>query len=305
MVASLRYEERRIDTQYRGLLQAIKDNNELVMPQQEEGAYTLMGHQMRFNLANGFPVCTERDLVSAKPGKNSIWKNALGELFAFLAGARTQAHLVSHGVSWWKLWATAEKCGKRGLEPGDLGPGSYGAAWRTFPTSEGEPFDQIVHLLEQIKELPHLRTHFVSPWIPQYIGRGKGKTQKVVVAPCHGWFHVLVNVAEGTLSLHHFQRSADAPVGLVANMVQYAALTMMLAQVTGYRAKNYVHTISDAHIYVSQMKDVDEMLATEPGRLPTVTLDPSVTNLFDFRPVHFTVNDYHPRLPPRVIPTPV
>ncbi|MBI3956890.1 MAG: thymidylate synthase [Candidatus Kerfeldbacteria bacterium] len=299
------FNDRRPDRQYRDLLSRILLEGRRVQTQQNEPALRVIGHQMRFDLANGFPIVTERDLVSAPEGKQSQFAMAIAELCAFLNGAQTLTQMQAFGCGWWKPWVTAEKCARRGLEPGDLGPGSYGAAFRRFPTAEGEPFDQMTHLVEQIRELPHLRTHVISPWIPQYIGRGKGKTQKVVVAPCHGWVHVFVDEEQETLSLHHFQRSADAPVGLVFNLIQYAALTLMLAQVTGYRAEELVFTLSDAHIYRDQRQDVEEMLETTPRRFPTVTLDPSVSDLFAFRPQHFTVSDYEPSLERRMIWTPV
>lgn len=310
-VAYRPYHDRVPDSQYRQLLHRIKQKGEDVMPQQGEGSRMVLAHQWHFPLANGFPIITERDLVSPQPkGGRSIFEMAIAELRAFLHGARTQEELTAHGCPWWKRWLTAEKCAKRGLAPGDNGPGSYGAAWRAFPTSEGEPFDQITHIIEQLNQEPHLRTHFVSPWIPQYIGRGKKadgtvKIQKVVVAPCHGWLHIITNPERGTLSLHHFQRSGDMPVGVAGNIIQYAALTLMLAQVTGYRAKELAYTISDAHVYDRQWWDVDDLLVTRPQRFPTVTLDPNIKDLFEFRPEHFTVTDYAPQLPPRFIWTPV
>lgn len=293
------------DIQYRSLLHRIKASGRVVMPQQGEEARCVVGHQMHFRLRDGFPLITERDLLTTTAGKPSQFALAIAELVAFLNGAQTLDEMRGYGCGWWSRWVTAEKCAKRGLPPGDLGPGSYGPAWRRFPTAEGQPFDQITHLLEQMRELPHLRTHFVSPWIPQYIGRGQGKQQRVVVAPCHGWLHTIINQDRRELTLHHFQRSADAPVGLVFNLIQYAALTMMLAQVLGLTAHELVYTISDAHIYAKQLPDVDDLLATEPHRFPTVTLDPTITDLFAFRPEHFIVADYYPQLPPRKIWTPV
>lgn len=286
------YADRRPDTQYRRLLRKILRVGEEVDPQQGEPARMVLGHLMRFSLANGFPVITERDLV-AKP---SQFKMALGELCAFLNGAQTLAVMKQFGCSWWGPWLTAEKCAKRSLAPGDLGPGSYGAAWRRFPTSEGVPFDQITTLIEQINEMPHLRTLEVSPWIPQYIPRGQGRVQKVVVAPCHGWFRVHINTRTRRMSLVHRQRSADAPVGLAFNLIQYPALLMMIAQVTGYEPKEVIYFIEDAHVYLKQIAAVEKLLATKPGRFPTVSLDPGVKNIFDFRAEHFQVDDYHPSL---------
>ncbi|MBI4385361.1 thymidylate synthase [Candidatus Parcubacteria bacterium] len=293
--------ERTPDTQYRELLSRILTEGEEVMPQQEEAARMIVGHQMRFDFSNGFPMVTERDLASDPPQ----WQLAIAELCAFLNGARTLEAMRAFGCGWWARWVTTEKCEKRGLEPGDLGPGSYGPAFHDFPMPDGGTFNQFENLVAEIRELPHLRTHFVSPWIPFYIPRRMGRQQKVVVAPCHGWVHVLINVVKGELVLHHFQRSADAPVGLVFNLIQYAALTFMLAQVTGYRAKTLVYTTSDTHIYERQIPDVEALLATPLGRFPTVLIDSSVRDLFDFRPHHFEVRDYHPQGPRRVIWTPV
>lgn len=301
--------ERTPDNQYHKLLERIlKQGRRTEKPHfGEEGKEVIMvvGHQIRFDLRNGFPLLTERDLLT--PGKRtpSIFHQALGELFAFLNGARTQAELERFGCFWWKSWVTPEKCGKRGLEVGDLGPGSYGPAWRSFPTAEGKPYDQILNILEQIRELPHLRTHFISPWIPQYTIRGKGKEQKVVVAPCHGWLHIFTFPETQELTLHHFQRSADVPVGLPANLIQYGALTLMLAQVLGYEARELIYTLSDAHIYAGQIKDVEELLSTAPQRLPTVILNPEVKDLLAFRQEHFSVADYEPQSGRRRIWTPI
>ncbi len=299
------FSERKSDSQYRELLKRIKTEGEKVFAQQDEEALMVLGHMMRFKLANGFPVITERDLVSAIQGHPSQFQMAIGELCAFLNGARTLEEMKKFGCGWWSRWVTAKKCAKRGLEPGDLGPGSYGPAWRNFPTAEGKPFDQITHLIEQINELPQLRTHIVSPWIPQYLGRGRVKQQKVVVVPCHGFFHVVINTYTNELSLHHFQRSADVPVGLVFNLIQYAALTLMIAQVTNYKVKEFVYTTSDTHIFLSQMNDVNELLTTEPQPFPTVTVDSTVKDIFAFRPEHFKITDYKPQLSRRTIWTPV
>jgi thymidylate synthase len=303
------YEDRVPDGQYHELLRRIVEEGEDVDSQQEARARMVVGHQMRFNLRNGFPLITERDLSG---GQHSVFRQTIAEMRAFwLRGARTLAELEAEGCRFWAPWGTAEKCEKRGLEPGDLGPGSYGPAFRAFPTVTGPPFDQVIHVLEQTTQLPHLRTHFISPWIPQYIGRGidlrtgRSKQQRVVVAPCHGWVHLLLNPERRTLRLHHFQRSGDVPVGVACNILGYAALTMMWAQVLGYEPVEYVHTISDAHVYLKQLPDVEDMLRTAPQRFPTVTLEPDVKDLFEFRPEHFTLSDYHPQLSRRRIWTPV
>lgn len=287
--------ERLPDSQYQALLRAILERGERTNSQQGVDALTLMGpNPLHFKLENGFPIINERNMA---PGESerlpvTIWKQAIAEMCGFVNGARTQAQLESFGCHWWQSWVTPEKCAKRGLEAGDLGPGSYGAAFHDFPTAEGETYNQFKNIIEQIREFPHLRTHFISPWIPQYTIRGEGKQQKVVVAPCHGWIHL--RVLDNKLTLHMFQRSADVPVGVPANMVQYGALLMMIAQATGTIPYEYIHSFSDAHIYVDQIPAVETMLAREPKPLATMKIDTSVKDFFDFRKEHFTLEDYAP-----------
>ncbi|MDQ7843838.1 MAG: thymidylate synthase [Armatimonadota bacterium] len=305
MVVYKPFEERTVDTQYRDLLQRILTSGEEVPTRQGVPALRVVGHLMRFPLDNGFPLITERDLVSRPRTRPSPFHQAVAEICAFLNGAQTREELEAFGCYWWADWVTAEECAKFDLSPGDLGPGSYGAAFRRFPTAEGGVFDQVAHLVAQIKTAPHLRHHELTPWIPQYLLQGDGRRRRAVVPPCHGWIHVHVNPGTRSLILSHRQRSADAPVGLVFNLIHYGALALMLGQVTGYRPTELVYFIDDAHIYLNQIKDVEELLSTSPQRLPTVRLDPTVRDLFAFRPEHFAVTDYFPQLPRRRIPTPV
>lgn len=288
------YSERIPDDQYKNLLKEVLKKGRTGKTQQEVDAITLIGTTpMRFDLANGFPMITERNLApKMKKLPVTIWQQAIGEMCGFINGVRTTDELEQYGCYWWKYWCTEEKCTKRGLKKGDLGPGSYGAAFHDFPTSEGKPFNQFDFLVRQIKERPHLRTHFVTPWIPQYIYRVAGATQKVVVCPCHGWVHV--RVIDNKLSLHMFQRSGDTPIGVPSNMVQYAALTMMLAHVTGTEPDEYVHTISDAHIFVDQVPAVEKIISRESIAFPTVKMNTKKTNLFDFRREDFELSDYNP-----------
>lgn len=298
MITSMKpYHERTPDHQYHDLLKRIMEEGRDTMPIHGIGARGVVGHQIRYKMENGFPLITERDASKILPG-------ALGEHIGFLNGAHTLEDLKKYGMPaiFWDRWVTKEKCEVFGLPEGELGPGSYGAAWGSFPTAEGEPFNQIAHVVQQIKERPFLRTHFVSPWIPQYTIQHEGLTRKVVVAPCHGWIHIFTYPDTKEVVIHHFQRSADVPIGVVANITQYAAFGMMLAQVIGYTFTELVHTFSDAHIYHNQFDSVKELLAREPRPFPTVTLDPSVTNIFDFRPTHFTLTEYDPH-PRMVIPT--
>lgn len=282
----LAYAKRSPDEQYKNLLRLVRDTGTKVHATQDIDAVMILGAPpMRFKLENGFPLLTERDL-------SKFWRAPIAEIIAFINGARTQEELEKYGCKWWKYWVTPEKCAKRGLEAGDLGPGSYGAAFHDFPTAEGENFNQFEHLIKQLKEKPGLRTHFISPWIPQYIYRVKGRQQKVVVCPCHGWMHWLVR--DGKLSLHMFQRSGDLPIGVPSNMIQYAALLMMVAQVVGMEPDEYVHTISDAHIFVDQLDAVETILARDTRPFPTVTLDVKRRSVFDYTRDDFTLSDYHP-----------
>jgi thymidylate synthase len=294
----MEFSKRTPDTQYQDLLRKIMKEGRVVTPIHGEKAKMLVGQQLRYSMDNGFPVITERDL------SGPLFRGALAEHVAFLNGARTQKQLEAFGCKWWDRWVTKERTAIFNLPEGDLGDGSYGAAWASFPTKEGEPFNQIKHLVQQIKERPYLRTHFVSPWIPQYTLQHEGLTRRVVVAPCHGWIHVLAYPETKELTIHHFQRSADFPVGVPFNMIQYAAFGMMLGQILGYKLADVVYTFSDIHIYESQYEKVEELLAREPKRLPTMTLDPSVKDIFEFRPEHFTLSDYDPH-PKMGIPTPV
>lgn len=287
------FDQRVPDTQYRDILKRILDQGEFGETRQGPRAKTLMGVQMHFKFENGFPLITDRSI-------KSFWQKPIGELCAFINGARTREQLAEFGCTWWDAWTSEEKTKKRGLEPGDIGPGSYGAAFHDFPTADGGSFNQFKHLVEQIKELPELRTHFVTPWVPQYIVRGKGKHQKVTIAPCHGWVHV--RIIDDKLHLHMFQRSGDVPIGVPSNMVQYAALALMLEHLTGYEAVEYVHTISDAHIYEDQIEYLLPMLEREPLRFPTVKLTEDgkkITDIHDFRMEHFELSDYepHPSIP--------
>lgn len=286
------------DTQYRNTLKFVLENGTRVKSQTGTDTISYIAPPaMRFKLSQGFPIITERNMAPKLSERLpvTIWKQAIGEILAFINGARTQAQLESFGVYWWSSWLTPEKCLKRGLEPGDNGPGSYGAAFHDFPTAEGPTYNQFQNIIEQIKELPHLKTHFISPWVPQYTIRGKGKQQKVVVCPCHGWIHILIQ--DNKLSLHMFQRSGDVPIGVPSNLVQYSALTLLIAHLTGYEPYEYIHTISDAHIYVDQVPATEEMLKREPRPLPFLRLTEAAkkkTNLFDFRADDFELVDYNP-----------
>lgn len=297
------YADRKSDTQYKRLLKRILRKGVWYDNQMEEPALTLLGAQLSYDLKNGAPIITERDLLT--PGKNgrSYARMAIGEILGFINGAHTQSRLEEFGCFWWKSWLTPEKCGKRGLEVGDMGPGSYGSAWTEFPTG-GEPFNQITALIKQIKERPRLRTHVITPWVPQFVFRASGYSQKVVVVPCHGWVNIRVNTQKNSFVLIHQQRSADIPVGFPANMLEYLVFALMIAQVTGYRAERIIYKIDDAHIYKSQLDAVSELLESNDQRLPTVRIQSDKTEITEFRTEDFVIEDYHPTGRRMVIPTP-
>jgi len=241
---------------------------------------------MVFDLAKEAPLITERDC-------SSFWRAAIGEIFAFINGARTQTELEKFGCRWWKSWVTREKCFIFGLDEGDLGPGSYGQAFAKFPAPDHpNGFNQFEAIIKQIKEKPYLATHEISPWIPPLI---VGSRRQVVVAPCHGWLHF--EVLGDRLHMIMTQRSADFPVGVPSNMIQYGALLLAVAKVTGYQPGTFVHQFKNAHIYQNQLPAVKEMLEREPQTLPTLTLSQTgqgITDLFAFRSEHFVLGNYQP-----------
>jgi thymidylate synthase len=284
------------DAQYRTLLQNILERGFRATTQQEVDALTLPhSWTMRFYLANGAPIITERKISGFAP-------KAIAELFEFIRGTRSLSGLKSAGCDWWSAWATEEKCRKRGLVAGDLGPGSYGAAYHDFPMPDGATFNQVENVIEQIRELPHLRTHMMTTWIPFYNFRNMGNTQKVVVSPCHGTV-VKFKVAGDRLVMQHVQRSGDCPVGVPSNMAQYTALMLAVAQVTELVPWIYEHIILEPHIFIDQIDAVKEMISREPRKLPRLRItDESIRDIFQFEPEHFQIDEYDPHPPIRGIP---
>jgi thymidylate synthase len=281
------YSDRTPDTQYRDRLAFILERGvRLKDTPQGVGAITCFGElePMVFDLSNGAPLITER--------KIGFWKKGVAEIIAFINGARRIDDIESFGCDFWKDYRG--KGSLFGLDPDDLGPASYGGAFHDFPMPGGS-FNQFAHVLEQIKKYPSIRTLLVTPWIPFQIGRGPGQ-QKAVVSPCHGWLHF--RVFGDRLSMRMDQRSADFPIGVPSNMIQYAALLMMVAQVTGLKPWKFIHSFSDAHIYEDQEESVRELLKRDAKRFPTLLLNPNVTNLFAFRIEDFQLTDYdaHPSL---------
>lgn len=311
---------RKPDYQYHDLLKRIQEIGRPALSGMDSGSKEVLGHMMRFDLSEGgFPVITERDLtvgssaeaissyemnLEPRPVTGPI-KQALGEIIGFINGARTQEELESFGCSWWKPWTTEPaKAEKRGLALGDLGPGSYGVAFHDFPDGEST-FDQYSQMIKQIKDRPELRTHIITPFIPNLISRAPGRQQKALIVPCHGLQHYNIDTLNKEISLVHWQRSADVPIGLPFNMVHYAALLMMVGQVTGYRPRELVFQISNAHIYDQHKKMVDGLLERKPFAFPKLILDPSVDKLEDFRIEHFTISDYKAYPPMNMGGTPV
>ena len=275
--------ERTPDTQYRDRLTYILEHGALVKDTpQGVGALTCFGTlaPVVFNLSNGVALITER--------KIGFWRKAIAEIIAFINGARTVDEIESYGCDFWKDYRG--KGTKFGLDPDDMGPGSYGPAFHDFEVPGGGVLNQFEQLLEQIRLYPTLRTHLVTPWKPYYTARGENR--KVIVAPCHGWLHF--RVIDGKLHMRMDQRSADMPIGVPSNMIQYAALLLMICRAAGYPPGNYVHSFADAHIYENQIEAMRGLVTREALPFPILRFDPTVRNLFDFRVEHFSLEEYDP-----------
>ena len=293
------YDQRVIDRQYPNLMINIMDHGKVVRPIQGGEAKMIVGAQFHYLMANGFPIDTLRDL------SGNMLMGTLAEETGFLNGAETLEELKSFGMPevFWKRWVTAEKCAVFGLEPGHLGSASYGPMWTKMPTRDGGTFNQIRALEEGIKERPHLRTWRITPWYPPEIFGPQG-TRKVVVAPCHGDVHVITDPLTKELTIHHYQRSGDLPVGAVLNIIQYAAFGLMLAKLIGYKFVELVQTFSDVHIYDVQYDIVNEMLTQEVSRpFPSLILNSNALRMEDYRAQNFELNEYVSGKK-RIIPTP-
>lgn len=282
--------ERTTDTQYRNRLAYILERGTVVgKTPQGVGAVTCFGTlpQMVFDLSNGIPLITERRLGS--------WKSAVAEIIAFLNGARTIDEIESYGVNS-AFWSPYRGKGY-GADGNDMGAGSYGPAFHDFEVPGGGTLNQFEQLLEQLTAYPDMRTHLVTPWKPYYTARGPNR--QVIVAPCHGWLHF--RVLNGRLHMRMDQRSADMPIGVPHNMIQYAALLLMICQVTGYEPGNYIHSFGDAHIYENQIDAVRELIERPVKPFPRLLLNRSVTDLFAFRLKDFLIDEYDPN-PPMQVP---
>ena len=230
------------------------------------GTLSVFGAQLRFDLNAGFPLLTT---------KKVHLKSILHELLWFLKGETNTRYLKEHGVSIWDEWADAK---------GDLGP-VYGYQWRSWPAPDGRHIDQIGQVLEQIRRNPDSRRMIVSAW-------NVADLDKMALMPCHAFFQFYV--AGGRLSCQLYQRSADIFLGVPFNIASYAALTMMIAQVSGLKLGDFVHTFGDTHLYMNHLAQAREQLSRQPRKLPTLRLNPAVKNLFDFKFEDFTLENYDP-----------
>lgn len=277
------FAERVPDYQYSTRLESILDHGDIVKDTpQGVGALTCFASlpPMVFDLSNGVPLITERSC-------NAFWKKAIAEIIAFINGARTIDDIHAYGTDFWEAYRG--KGAGLGLTPNDMGPGSYGAAFHDYEVPGGNALNQFEQLLQQLKDYPNMRTHLVTPWKPYYTARGPNR--KVIVAPCHGWLHFrLIN---GRLDMRMDQRSADMPIGVPSNMIQYAALLLMICQVTGHKPGRYIHSLADAHIYENQVQEVRELATREPRPFPRLFIRPR-SNLFDFRIEDFELSEYDP-----------
>jgi len=278
------------DGQYKALLREIlRDGHEKDSVQGVRARTVLGARPMRFALSNGAPLITERDLAFEPHGRPALWRQAIGEVIAYINGARTLAELEAHGCHWWGPWATEERCRAYGLDAGDFGPAFYGEAFARFPRAEGGAFNQIAEVIEQIKTNPTTRTHFVSPWIPQHL---IGRHRRATITPCTGWMYF--EVYDGGVSLCMTQRAGDVPLGVPFNTFQYAALLLMVAHVTGLVPREFVHSIIDAHIYIDQLPAVEAMLARDDRAFPVLHLTRETRDIFEFRAEDFALEGYDP-----------
>ena len=234
------------------------------------GTVSVFGYQMRFDLNAGFPVVTTKKLHL---------KSIIHELLWFLKGDTNIRYLKEHGVSIWDEWADAD---------GNLGP-VYGYQWRNWPTPDGRHIDQIAQVIQQLKTNPDSRRIIVSAW-------NVADVDTMALPPCHAFFQFYV--ADGKLSCQLYQRSADIFLGVPFNIASYALLTMMVAQVTGLKLGDFVHTLGDAHLYLNHLEQAQLQLAREPHPLPHMRINPAVTDLFDFTYDDFELVGYehHPHI---------
>jgi thymidylate synthase len=239
------------------------------------GTIGVFGHQMRVALGQGFPRL---------PTKKLLLKSIIHELLWFLRGETTVGSLQQAGVKIWDEWATAEQTARFGRKEGDLGP-VYGHQWRSWPARDGSTIDQIANVIAMIRRNPDSRRLIVTAWNPADV-------DKMALPPCHCLFQFYV--AEGRLSCQLYQRSADVFLGVPFNIGSYALLTMMVAQVTGYRPGDFVWTGGDTHLYLNHVEQANLQLSRAPRALPTLRINPDVKDIFGFRYEDLAIENYDP-----------
>jgi thymidylate synthase len=251
---------------YLDLMRHILDHGVRKADRTGTGTISVFGHQMRFDLAQGFPLLTTKKIHL---------KSVIHELLWFLQGSTNVKYLRDNGVTIWDEWAD---------DKGELGP-VYGYQWRSWPIPNGDHVDQMTQVIGDIKKNPDSRRLIVSAW-------NVADIPKMALAPCHAFFQFYV--ANEKLSCQLYQRSADVFLGVPFNIASYALLTMMVAQVTGLKLGHFVHTFGDAHLYVNHLDQVHEQLTRQPRQLPTMRLNPSIKDIFTFRFEDFTLENYDP-----------
>ena len=256
--------------QYLNLLDHVLTNGTRKTDRTGTGTLSVFGYQMRFDLGEGFPVLTTKKLHL---------KSIIHELLWFISGDTNTRYLNDNGVRIWNEWADKD---------GNLGP-VYGYQWRSWPAGDGRKIDQLSDVIESIKKSPDSRRHIVNAW-------NAGELDKMALPPCHILFQFYV--AEGKLSCQLYQRSADVFIGVPFNIASYALLTMMVAQVTGLKPGDFVHTFGDAHIYLNHIEQVKLQLTREPYKLPEMVINPAIMEITGFRYEDFTLKDYiaHPHI---------
>jgi thymidylate synthase len=256
--------------QYLDLLDHVLKNGIQKSDRTGTGTISTFGYQMRFNLYDGFPVLTTKKLHL---------RSIIHELLWFISGDTNIKYLKDNGVKIWDEWAD---------EDGNLGP-VYGSQWRSWPDSNGNKIDQLMMVIDSIKNSPDSRRHIVSAW-------NVGELPKMALPPCHALFQFYV--ANGKLSCQLYQRSADIFIGVPFNIASYALLTMMIAQVTGLEPGEFVHTLGDAHIYLNHIDQVKLQLSRTPFKLPKMLINKKITDILKFRYEDFTLVDYvsHPHI---------
>jgi thymidylate synthase len=252
--------------QYLELLKHVKNTGTIKKDRTGTGTISIFGHQMRFDLNDGFPCLTTKKLHL---------RSIIYELLWFLKGDTNIKYLQDNGVKIWDEWAD---------ESGNLGH-VYGYQWRSWPAGDGSSIDQISNLINNLKKNPDSRRHIVSAW-------NVADIDNMALPPCHSLFQFYV--ADNKLSCQLYQRSADLFLGVPFNIASYALLTMMVAQVTGYQLGDFIHTLGDAHIYLNHLEQVDLQLTREPRSLPQMKINPDIKDIFGFKYEDFELINYNP-----------